>query len=384
MTDAQRAIQTGHIPGGIASPDALEEQSREPLAVVGGVDTHLDFHVAAAVNALGALLGVAVFESTARGYAQLLGWLQQWGPLAAVGVEGTGSYGAGLARHLNRHGVPVQEVIRPDRADRRRRGKTDGFDAEAAARTVLAGRAHQAKINTGPVEALRLLKIQYDSAVKQRTATLNQMHQIRLTAPEPLREQLAGLTKDTLPARCARFRINPTDLTDPARAVTAAAKRALRGLARRVLALSAEITDLDQAIDDLVTRTAPRTKAAFGAGTQTTAQLLITIGEHPDRFRTEAAFAALCGVNPIPASSGKTSRHRLNRGGDRHANSALHMIVLNRLAHHQPTRTYIATRSRDHKSDAHLRRKLKRYLARELFTLLRADLQALNAPPIAA
>lgn len=345
-------------------------------AVYGGVDTHLEFHVVAAVNGLGALLGTEVFPTTVQGYARLLDWLTGWGRLALVGVEGTGSYGAGLSRHLLRHDIEVVEINRPDRADRRRRGKSDAYDAEAAARTVLAGRTLRAKINTGPVESLRMLKVQHDSAVKQRTATINQMHQLRVTAPAELREQLNGLTKHTMPARCVRFRVDATQLGDPVQA----AKKALRGLGRRVLALSEEIDDLAADITALTQAIAPTTCAALGAGPQSVAQLLITIGEHPERFRSEAAFAALCGVSPIPASSGKTQRHRLNRGGDRQANSALHMITLCRLAHHPPTKAYIAARSQDGKSDPHLRRKLKRYLARELFTHLRNDLQQLNNP----
>jgi transposase len=355
-------------------------QSGAVVGVFGGVDTHLEFHVAAAVNALGALLGTAVFAATAQGYTQLLAWLSGWGPLAVVGVEGTGSYGAGLARHLAGHDIAVAEVNRPDRASRRRRGKTDAYDAEAAARTVLAGHTHAAKINTGPVESLRMLKIEYDSAVKQRTAAINQMHQLRITAPAELREQLTGLTKTTLPAKCVKFRIDATRLGDPLQA----AKKTLRGLARRVLALNDEINDLDTDLRTLTQAIAPTTSATFGVGTQSLAQLLITIGEQPERFTSEAAFAALCGVNPIPASSGKTNRHRLNRGGDRRANSALHMIILTRLAHHRPTKAYISARTVDGTSDPHLRRKLKRYLARELFTQLRNDLRALNTTPQAA
>lgn len=352
------------------------------VGIYGGVDTHLDFHVAAAVNALGALLDTAVFATTVQGYAELLAWLRAWGPLAQVGVEGTGSYGAGLARHLHRHDVEVLEINRPDRASRRRRGKTDAYDAEAAARTALAGHARAAKINTGAVESLRMLKLQRDSAVKQRTATLNQMHQLRVTAPQELREQLTGLTKHTLATHCVRFRVtrDTNRLTDPVQA----AKKALHGLARRVLALTAEITELDADITALTRAIAPATSAAAGVGAQTVAQLLIAIGEQPERFHSEAGFAALCGTSPIPASSGKTQRHRLNRGGNRQANSALHMATLNRLCHHPPTKAYIAARTTDAKSDPHLRRKLKRYLARELFTLLRQDLRALNTPAIAA
>jgi transposase len=354
--------------------------TEESISVIGGVDTHLEFHVAAVINALGALLGTATFPATPAGYAELLAWLSGYGPLAVVGVEGTGSYGHGLATSLAAAGIEVIEVNRPDRADRRRRGKSDTFDAEAAARAVLAGRGHTAKINTGPFQALRMLKLGYDSAVKQRTAIINQMHQIRATAPEQVRTELAGYTKKTMPARCARYRVptDPAKLADP----VTATRQTLRSLARRVLDLTTEADQTETALATLVHQIAPATVAQHGIGIHTAARLLITLGENPDRFRSEAAFAALCGVSPIPASSGKTHRHRLNRGGDRQANSALHMAITSRLATHQPTRDYITTRTPDGKSDAHLRRKLKRYLARQLYPILRADLQALNTQPI--
>lgn len=352
-----------------------------PVGVYGGVDTHLEFHVVAAVNALGALLGTETFAATAAGYRQLLEWLTRWGPLVAVGVEGTGSYGAGLTRHLNSHGVSVEEVNRPDRSERRRRGKSDILDAEAAARAVLAGRTSPAKINNAAVESLRMLKIQYDSAVKQRTAAINQMHQLRVTAPDQLRAQLEALTKKAVVTTCARFQVDTTRLAEP----TQAAKKVLRGLAKRVLALTEEITDLDTDITKLTRTIAPATSTAQGVGPQGLARLLITIGENPERFTSEAGFAALCGASPIDCSSGRNQEHhRLNRSGNRQANSALHMSVLSRLAHHQPTKDYIAKRSTNGKSTPHLRRKLKRYLARELFTLLRNDLKALNRTPQAA
>lgn len=354
----------------------------DPRAVYGGVDTHRDFHVATAVSALGALLGTATFPADAAGYQQLLEWLHSWGPVAGVGVEGTGSYGAGLARRLDEHGLTVHEVNRPDRSSRRRRGKSDHFDAEAAARSVLAGSTNPAKINHTTIESLRMLKVQYDSAIKQRTATLNQMHQIRVTAPEALRTQLAGLTKKTLPTTCARFRIDPTAaLADP----TTTAKKVLRGLAKRVLTLTEEIRALDADITALTTTVAPTTAAASGVGPQGLARLLITIGENPERFTSEASFAALCATNPVPANSGKHQEfYRLNRAGNRQANSALYMMVISRLAHHQPTRDYIRHRTPDGVSTAHLRRKLQRYLARELYTLLRTDLRNLHQPPQAA
>lgn len=370
-----------------SEPGSAEAGLTHLCGVLGGVDTHLDFHVAAAITTRGELLGTEQFPATGIGYAALTEWLQAWtpthGPVLAVGVEGPSSYGAGLARHLDATGVSVHEVDRPDRADRRRRGKSDAFDAQAAARRVLAGLTRRAKLNTGPIESLRILKSQYDSAIKQRTAVLNQMHQLRVTCPEELRTSLAGLTKHTLPAHCARYRIDPTRLADPVQA----AKRSLRGYAKRALAFTEEADELLAEITALVTDLAPRTLAAPGTGPLTVAQLLITIGNHPDRFTHEAAFAALCGISPIPASSGKTQRHRLNRGGDRQANSAIHMICLSRLAHHPPTRSYIAARTPNSKSDPHLRRKLKRYIARELFTHLRNDINNINTatqPQLAA
>jgi len=350
----------------------------EPTMVVGGVDTHLDFHVAAALDGFGALLGVEAFPTTPRGYRTLLAWLAGFGPVAVVGVEGTGSYGAGLARHLHHAGIAVTEVNRPDRAARRRRGKTDAYDAEAAARTALAAhREHSApaaKLNQGAIEALRAYKNAHEQAVKQRTATLNLMHQLIVTAPEDLRQELAGLTKHTLPEHCARFRVtdNPDAMADP----RAATKATLKRLGRRVLALVEESEFYHAQITALTASIAPTVLDQPGVGPQTLAQLLITISSNPDRFATEAAFAALCGTSPIPASSGKTDRHRLSRGGDRQANYALHMITLSRLRIHQPTRDYITARTPDGRSTPHLRRMLKRYIARELFPLLRDDLRA--------
>ena len=341
---------------------------------MGGVDTHLEFHVAAALDGYGALLGVEAFPTTVAGYRALTTWLRGFGSVTVVGVEGTGSYGAGLARHLHHAGIAVSEVNRPDRAARRRRGKTDAYDAEAAARTALAQHRQQqppaAKLNQGPIEALRIYKNAHDQAVKQRTATLNLMHQLLVTAPQDLRQELSGLTKHTLPTRCARFRTPHTTAGDPRQA----AKATLKRLGRRVLALSEEIDSYNDQITTLTATLAPTLLDQPGVGPQTLAQLLITISSNPDRFTTEAAFAALCGASPIPASSGKTDRHRLNRGGDRQANYALHMIALSRLRTHQPSRTYIATRTRDGRSTPHLRRMLKRYIARELFPLLRNDL----------
>jgi transposase len=361
----------------IGESTVVRDGAGEPVGVYGGVDTHHDVHVLAAVTVHGVLVGHHTVPATPAGYRQAVSWLRAHGPVIEVGVEGTRSYGAGLTRHLQTAGMTVVEVTRPDRSDRRRRGKSDPIDAENAARAALAQhRTSTVKPGTGPVEAIRVLRLARHSAIKARTAAINQMHSLVLTAPDPLRSDLEHLPHPTLVARAARLRpsTDPTDLTDPTRAT----KKSLRTLARRVTALEEEITDLTHDLDTLVAAVAPRTVASFGAGTETVAQLLITISDNPHRFHSEASFAHLCGTAPVPASSGRRDRHRLNRGGDRHANSALHMIVLSRLAHHQPTKTYKQRRTSQGLTGPDIRRCLKRYVARQLYPLLQADLQTLH------
>jgi transposase len=330
------------------------------------VDTHSQTHHAAVVLMNGARVADAQFPATSAGYAQLLGWMGSFGRLHAIGVEGTGSYGAGLARHLRAQGVTVIEVNQPDRRQRRARGKSDPLDAYAAADAVLAGRAAAiAKAGTGIVEAIRGLHLARAGAIKARTAAINELRALLVTAPASLREQLAGHRSPALIAACGRLR-PAGDLAAPEQA----AKAALRSLARRCQALTAEITALDSQLTPLVTRACPALPAIGGVGTETAAQLLITCGGNPDRLRSQAAFAALGGVSPIPASSGKTSRHRLNRGGDRQANRALYMIVLSRLAWCPRTRAYVTRRTAEGHSVKEIIRCLKRYLAREIYKVL--------------
>lgn len=334
--------------------------------IAGGVDTHGDTHHAAVVRLNGTRVADAEFPATAAGYVLLLGWLRSFGRLVAVGVEGTGAYGAGLARHLTAEGVRVVEVNRPDRRQRRTKGKSDPLDAYAAADAVLSERATATpKLGTGIVEAIRALHTTRAGAVKARTAAINELRALLITAPAELRDRMRGLTAVALVAACARLR--PTgDHTEPHVAV----RLALRSLARRHQTLTAEIADLDTQLRPLVERACPELLAIHGVGYETAAQLLITAGDNPDRITSEASFAALCGVAPIPASSGKTNRHRLSRGGDRQANRALHMIACTRLATDPQTRAYRDRRAREQLSPKDILRCLKRYLARQVYKAL--------------
>lgn len=341
----------------------------EPRVTV-GVDTHGEVHVAAALDERGRLLGTSSFPTTVSGHRRLVRWASNLGAIDAVGVEGTGAWGAGVARYLTSEGFLVLEVDRPDRRTRRKRGKSDTIDAEAAARAVQAGTAQGLpKTRTGAVEAIRALRVARRSAVKCRSQAGTQLHSLVSTAPDELREELRTLKFDRLVARCSRFRI--TAAVDP----ISATKASLRSISRRWLALDREIDELDGMLDRLVRAAAPNLLALYGVGTDVAGQLLVTAGDNPDRLRTEAAFAHLCGVSPIPASSGRTDRHRLNRGGDRQANAALYRVVLCRLRWDPRTIAYTERRTKSGLSKPEILRCLKRYVAREIyFELLRCPL----------
>ncbi len=334
--------------------------------ITGGVDTHLDVHVGAALDQIGGLLGTRSFPTTPEGYAQLLRWLEGFGSIVQVGVEGTSSYGAGLTRALQHAGVVVVEVDRPNRQDRRREGKSDALDAVTAARAALAGKAlGQPKTKNGKVEGIRVLTVARQSSTKARTQALNQIRSLISTAPAELREQLRSLSISDVVTVCAAYR--PRSSSD-AETVT---KAALRVLARRAQYLQDELTDLDERRLALVKQAAPKLLEAFGVGPDTAAALLVTAGDNPDRLNSEAAFARLCGVAPIPTGSGKTDGyHRLHRGGDRQANSALWRIVLVRMATDPETKAYVERRTKEGKQKRFIIRCLKRYVARELFELL--------------
>ena len=336
--------------------------------VVGGVDTHLDVHVAAAVDPIGGLLGVESFATTPAGYHELASWLESFGSVERVGVEGTGTYGAGLARHLAASGITVIEVDRPNRQERRRNGKSDELDAIEAARAALSGRATgAAKSGTGNVEALRVLLVAKRSARSIRIRTTGQLRHVVLTAPDDLRERLGPLSTKALIGQAAALR--PRSGGDP---VSYGVKTALVTLARRVQAINAEIAILDERIEALVTATAPGLLEIYGAGPDTAAILLAAAGDNAGRIRSEAAFARICGVAPLPAGSGKTAgRHRLNDGGNRQANHALWRIVLTRLGQHEPrTVAYMQRRLGEGRTKPEIIRVLKRYVAREVFQQL--------------
>jgi transposase len=344
--------------------------SVEPT-VIGGVDCHSQVHHAATLDGAGRRLGERPFPSTGSGYKQLLTWLQGFGPVAVVGVESTGSYGANLTRFLVGAGVRVVEVNQPHAHLRRRRGKTDAIDAEAAARKALSGEATVVpKDMSGAVEAIRQLRLARRSAVKARAAALRQLGDIIVTAPTELREQLSRKTLRGQAGLCARLRPDRRRLADPEQA----AKLALRSLAGRIRALDAEVALLDQHLERLVEAVAPRTLALLGIGPGHAAQLLVTAGQNITRLRSEAAFAHLCAVDPIPASSGKTQRHRLNPGGNRDANTALHLIAVVRMRYCERTKEYAARRVAEGLSKREVVRCLKRYIAREVYRTLRADL----------
>ncbi len=332
-------------------------------SVIGGVDTHADTHVAAAVDANGGLLGIESFPATETGYEELLGWLVGVGELVRVGVEGTGSWGVGLARFLTNHKVVVVEVDRPNRQQRRRVGKSDPTDAVSAARAALSGTATTTpKSRDGAVEQMRVLLVARRSARQQRIQTLNQLRHLVFTAPEPIRVRFKDRYKTGLVTEAANMR--PNKGSDP---IVFTTNLIIRTLARRIQGFNSEIKQIDRMLTDLIVGTAPSLLDLHGVGTDTAASLLVAAGDNPERFNSERSWAHLCGATPIPASSGKTTRHRLNRGGDRQANAALHRIVLTRMSSHPETKTYVTRRRAEGLSTPEIMRCLKRYVARQTF-----------------
>ena len=333
--------------------------------VTAGADTHRDQHVVAALDERGGQLGVRSFPTTPAGYRHALAWLRGFGTVERAGIEGTGSYGAGLARYLRAEDVAVVEVNRPNRQLRRSHGKSDPVDAVSAARAAQSGEASgEAKPRTGAVEAIRALRVARRSAGRGRTTALSQMRALLVSGPDDLRETLRGSTVSKLVTTATRFR--PADPTTAA----GATRFALRELARQVQSLEAECERLDAVLESLVAATAPELVASFGVGTDTAGALLVSAGDNPQRLRSEAAFAHHCGVAPIDASSGLTTRRRLNRGGDRIANQALWRIVMVRMVHEPRTRTYVERRTREGRSKREIIRSLKRYVARQLYRCL--------------
>jgi transposase len=360
--------------------DEMVLDESDTRRVIGGVDTHKDVHVGAVLDELGRLLATASFDATPAGYRQLGRWLCGFGEVLAVGVEGTGSWGAGLSRYLRQRGINVVEVNRTNRQTRRRKGKTDTVDAEAAARAVLSGDATVTpKSADGPIESVRQLRVARNGATKARTAAANQMHSLTDTAPDELRAKLRALTTFQRARTCARVRI--ADPFTP----TGAAKTALRSVATRWLALHGEIRELDKAIKHVLDQIASAMLARHGVGYETAAALLCAAGDNPERLHTEAGYAALCGSSPVAISSGKTNRHRLNRAGDRQANAALWTIVMVRIrSNHAPTLAYIERRTTDGLSKREAIRCLKRYVARQIYSDIRAITNTRHETQLAA
>jgi transposase len=341
----------------------------ERTDVIVGVDTHKDEHVAFAVDGLGGRLADPLqIPATNEGYAQLLAWATSLGTVRGFGVEGCGSYRIGLARFLRRNGHHPIEVSRPPRkGERRLSGKSDAIDAEHAARAVLAGEAAVVpKLADGQIEALRLLKVARDTAVKAQSTDIIALKATLVTADHELREQLEPLTDFKLITACSNLDTDGA-VGDP----VVAMRHVLRSLARRWLELHAEIKDHTRQLKQITAAAAPQLIDAYGIGPDIAAEMLITAGDNTGRVRSEAAFAKLCGACPIPAGSGKTNgRHRLNRGGNRQANAALYRAVIVRMRWHAPTIAYVERRTKEGLSKREIIRCLKRYLAREIFYLL--------------
>ena len=355
--------------------------------VIVGVDTHKDNHVAVAIDGFGGRLGDIVVPTTIAGFEELLAFCLAFvgsaGRLIGFGVEGTGSYGVGLARYLRNHGYDVHEIARPARAaERRLAGKNDTIDAEHAARQLLAGHGLSTpKTADGAVETIRLVKIAYDGAVQARTTAMITLKATLATGSEALRAELETLTDHKLILVCAALE-GPTPLRPVRRGAPAvvvlgdpdvAMRHVLSSMAKRWLALHEEAKAHAASLKALTAAAAPQLVEAVGVGCDTAAQMLITAGDNANRIKSEAAFAKMCGACPIPAGSGKTnSRHRLYRGGNRQANAALYRVVIVRMRWHQPTIDYVARRTAEGMSKREIIRCLKRYLARELFRLLLA------------
>lgn len=364
-----------------AGKDDLMAKSIQTVPVVGGVDTHKDLHVAAVVDDNDQVLGTQSFATTRQGYKLMLTWMRSFGDLQRIGVECTGSYGAGLLRYMQVAGVSILEVTAPDKQDRRRRGKNDDFDAQSAAHAAFAKRRTVTpRSRDGMVESLRVLKVCRKTAVQARRIALQIIQTTIVCAPHRLRDLLRNMTRMKLIRTLAAWRPDLTGYRD----VEEAYKIALKSLARRYIELHDEVAELDDMIEAIVKDLAPELIARNGVGLNSAAQLLLTAGDNPERLKSEASFAALCGVSPVPASSGKTTRHRLNRGGDRAANSALHIIAIGRLRLDPKTQEYVARRVAQGHSKLEAIRCVKRYIAREVFNIIARRQKQINQAQIAA
>ncbi len=336
-----------------------------------GVDTHRDTHTVAVLDPSGGLLASIELAADAFGYRRMLAFAGEHAPgRRAWAIEGTGSFGAGLTTHLLEHGEWVVEIDRPARPARRNGAKSDELDAVRAAREALS-RDHLAQPRQrGDREAMRVLLTTRAGTIRARTKAICQLKALIVGAPEQLRNQLRRGSTDEQLDRCARLRTLAQHTVEHRCTV-----QALRICARQALFLEAQAADLEFELEELVTGAAPQLLELPGVGVVTAAQIIVS-WSHAGRLRSETAFAALAGVAPIPASSGQITRYRLNRGGDRQLNRALHTIVLSRLMHHPPTKAYAARRTADGKTPREIKRCLKRAVARQVYRLLEASARA--------
>jgi transposase len=340
--------------------------ANEQLKVIAGIDTHADTHHVAVITETGVHIADKEFLAVSSGYQKIIKFITGFGQVVAVGVEGTGSYGAELSRVLVKEGVQVLEVMRPNRQGRRLKGKSDPLDAYQAAESALAGRGTATpKARDGAVEALRVLRAEKSTAMRARVAVMNQVQSILISAPEPLRAKYRGLHCAAMMTALEKTR-PAGDLSEPSNATATALKR----LALRYRALNQELALIEGELDAIVNIHAPMLRDLHAVGTDVASQLLVTVGDNPERIGTEAQFAALVGVAPIPASSGKTTRHRLSRGGDRQANKAIHHVALVRMTNDKRTKNYVARRRAEGKTTKEIMRCLKRYIAREIYNQL--------------
>jgi transposase len=329
-----------------------------------GVDTHKQAHTAAMVDRLGGVGETFEFSADPSGYRSVLGRVEAHGRVRVWAVEGTGSYGAGLTGFLQDCGERVVEVERPGRPARRNGAKSDAIDAIRAARQVLASKDLIEPRRGGEREAVRVLLATRNGAVVARTKALNGLQALVVTAPERLRSRLRGLSTAQLTRQASRLRLSAAQPIEDQATV-----RAMRACARRAIACGQEADELEAELKRILTDQVPHLLAEPGVGPISAAAIYLAWSHH-GRIRNDAAFAALAGVAPIPASSGQTTRHRLNRGGDRQLNRALHTITLSRLSCHPETKTYATRRLTEGKTSREIRRCLKRHLARRIYKLL--------------
>lgn len=343
--------------------------------IIAGIDTHKETYSIAVCNESGKIISNAQFSTTQKGINDLIKWLLAQGRVLVVGIEGTGTYGKNITQKLQSMQIRVFEVIHPMKNVRRTHGKSDDIDAKVAAKNaydryfggINEKNACVAKDRSAATEEIRLVKASHDEAVKMRTQTINQLKAAVVGAPVDLRESLRSLSTTKLVQKCASFRLKGSSNV-------ANTKLVLKHHAKRILALEEEIADYKAVLEDFATENLPNLMSAKQVGAVAAVSIFLSAGANVDRFKSEAAFAKHCGIAPVPVSSGKNSRMRLSRAGDRKANSVYYMIAIGRMGHDDKTKEYVKRRLTEGKHKKEIIRSLKRYIVRETFHLLRRDL----------